>query len=244
MVAVAVVAQAVWGMATTLCPDRPRATMAIVSAIAILLWPIAIVQITIIVLAGLIGWRLLRKTQQEAPISLPITISRRLAISCWIVFFALLLGLPILRQVTQNQSIALFDTFFRVGSLVFGGGHVVLPLLQREVVPAGWVTNDQFITGYAAAQAVPGPLFTFSAYLGAVSKPAPNGWLGALIALVAIFLPSFFFVIGILPFWNALRTKVSFQAALRGVNAAVVGILLAALYQPIWTLDQRDPRTH
>ena len=235
VVAVAVVAQAVWGMATTLCPDRPRATMAIVSAIAILLWPIAIVQITIIVLAGLIGWRLLRKTQQEAPISLPITISRRLAISCWIVFFALLLGLPILRQVTQNQSIALFDTFFRVGSLVFGGGHVVLPLLQREVVPAGWVTNDQFITGYAAAQAVPGPLFTFSAYLGAVSKPAPNGWLGALIALVAIFLPSFFFVIGILPFWNALRTKVSFQAALRGVNAAVVGILLAALYQPIWT---------
>src|SRR5947208_2436499 len=132
VVAVAVVAQAVWGMATTLCPDRPRATMAIVSAIAILLWPIAIVQITIIVLAGLIGWRLLRKTQQEAPISLPITISRRLAISCWIVFFALLLGLPILRQVTQNQSIALFDTFFRVGSLVFGGGHVVLPLLQRE----------------------------------------------------------------------------------------------------------------
>lgn len=235
VVAVAVVAQAVWGMATTLCPDLPRATMALVSAIAILLWPIAIVQITIIVLAGLIGWRLLRKSPQEAPTSLPITLPRRLAIGCWIIFFALLLGLPILRQVTQNQSIALFDTFFRVGSLVFGGGHVVLPLLQREVVPAGWVTNNQFITGYAAAQAIPGPLFTFSAYLGAVSKPAPDGWLGALIALVAIFLPSFFFVIGVLPFWNALRAKVSFQAALRGVNAAVVGILLAALYQPIWT---------
>src|SRR6266568_6390710 len=241
VVAVAVVAQAVWGMATTLCPDRPRATMAIVSAIAILLWPIAIVQITIIVLAGLIGWRLLRKTQQEAPISLPITISRRLAISCWIVFFALLLGLPILRQVTQNQSIALFDTFFRVGSLVFGGGHVVLPLLQREVVPAGWVTNDQFLAGYAAAQAVPGPLFTFAAYLGAVSKPAPNGWPGAAIALLAIFLPSFLFVIGILPFWNRLRTFEPFKAALRGVNAAVVGILLAALYQPIWVSAIHGP---
>src|SRR5262249_19643339 len=122
-----------------------------------------------------------------------------------------------------------------VGSLVFGGGHVVLPLLQREVVPAGWVTNDQFLTGYATAQAIPGPLFTFSAYLGAVSKPSPNGWLGALIALTAIFLPSFLYVMGILPFWIRLRTIVSFQAALRGINAAVVGILLAALYQPIWT---------
>ena len=241
IVTVAVVAQAVWGMATTLCPDRPRATMALLAAIIILLWPLAFVQIAIIVLAGVVGWRLLHGTPGEEPTPLPIVLPRRLAIACWVVFLALLLGLPLLRQITQSQPIALFDTFFRVGSLVFGGGHVVLPLLQREVVPAGWVTNDQFLAGYAAAQAVPGPLFTFAAYLGAVSKPAPNGWSGATIALVAIFLPSFLFVIGILPFWNRLRTFEPFKAALRGVNAAVVGILLAALYQPIWVSAIHGP---
>jgi chromate transporter len=222
-------------MATTLCTDRPRKTIAIIAAIVILLWPLAIVQIVLIVVAGLVGWSLLRKEEAKKQSSLPLKLSPRLAIACWVLFLALLLGLPLLRQLTHSQPIALFDTFFRVGSLVFGGGHVVLPLLQREVVPIGWVTNDQFLTGYAAAQAVPGPLFTFSAYLGAVSKPSPNGWLGALIALTAIFLPSFLFVIGILPFWNRLRTIEAFQAALRGINAAVVGILLAALYQPIWT---------
>ena len=169
IVAVAVVAQAVWGMATALCPDRPRATMALLAAIVILLWPLAIVQIVIIVLAGVVGWRILRGTPVEKPKPLPLVLPRRLAIACWVVFFALLLGLPLLRQITQSQAVALFDTFFRVGSLVFGGGHVVLPLLQREVVPAGWVTNDQFLAGYGAAQAVPGPLFTFSAYLGALS---------------------------------------------------------------------------
>jgi chromate transporter len=235
IVAVAVVAQAVWGMTTTLCPDRLRKTIAIIAAIVILLWPLAIVQVSIIVLGGFIGWRLLRKKEVAKQAALPLMLPRRLAIGCWILFVILLFGLPLLRQLTHNQSIALFDTFFRVGSLVFGGGHVVLPLLQREVVPVGWVTNDQFLTGYAAAQAVPGPLFTFSAYLGAVSKLSPNGWLGALIALIAIFLPSFLFVMGILPFWNRLRTIEPFQAALRGINATVVGILLAALYQPIWT---------
>ena len=233
--AVAVVASAVWGMAKTLCPDLPRATMAIVAAIIILLWPLAIVQIAIIALAGIFGWRFLRGAQAVKSSPLPLMLPRRLAVGCWILFFTLLIGLPVLRQVTQSQPVALFDTFYRVGSLVFGGGHVVLPLLQREVVPAGWVTNDQFLTGYAAAQAVPGPLFTFSAYLGAVSKPSPNGWLGALIALVAIYLPSFLLLIAILPFWNRLRAFEPFQAALRGINAAVVGILLAALYQPIWT---------
>ncbi len=234
IVAVAVVAQAVWGMAKTQCPDRLRATLALMAAGSILLWPLAIVQIAIIVLAGIFGWRFLRSSQIVQFSPLPLALSRRLSLSCWVLFFGLLLGLPILHQVTQSQPIALFDTFFRVGSLVFGGGHVILPLLQREVVPSGWVTNDQFLAGYAAAQAVPGPLFTFSAYLGAVSKPAPNGWLGALIALVAMFLPSFLMVIGILPFWNRLRAVEPFQAALRGINAAVVGILLAALYQPIW----------
>ena len=235
VVAVAVVAQAVWGMATALCPDRPRVTIALLAAIAILLWPVALGQILILATGGLIGWRFLRKTEASKPSVLPLAVSRRLAVACWVIFFTLLLGLPLLRLFVHDQSLALFDTFFRVGSLVFGGGHVVLPLLQREVVPAGWVSNDQFITGYAAAQAVPGPLFTFSAYLGAVSKPAPNGWLGALVALIAIFLPSFLFVIGILPFWNYFRSLEAFQAALRGINAAVVGILLAALYQPIWT---------
>lgn len=235
VVAVAVVAQAVWGMAKTLCPDRPRATIAIFAAITILLWPVAIGQIVILAMGGLIGWRFLQTTESTKPAVLPLKVSRRLAVCCWGIFVALLVGLPVLRLVVHVQGLALFDTFFRVGSLVFGGGHVVLPLLQREVVPAGWVNNDQFLAGYGAAQAVPGPLFTFSAYLGAVSSPAPNGWLGALIALVAMFLPSFFFVIGILPFWNHLRSIESFQSALRGINAAVVGILLAALYQPIWT---------
>lgn len=241
IVAVAVVAQAVWGMATSLCPDRPRVTIAILSAIAILLWPVATLQILILAVGGLIGWRFLRSTEGSKTSVLSLHVPRRLAVACWVIFFTLLLGLPLLRLVVHDQTLALFDTFFRVGSLVFGGGHVVLPLLQREVVPAGWVTNDQFLIGYAAAQAVPGPLFTFSAYLGAVSQPTPNGWLGALITLVAIFLPSFFFVMGILPFWNRLRAIEAFQAALRGINAAVVGILLAALYQPIWTSAIHTP---
>lgn len=234
VVAVAVVAQAVWGMATTLCPDRPRATLALIAAIIILLWPTALVQIALIVLAGFFGWRFLHGKQIQKQADVPLRLPRGLAVGCWIVFGVLLLGLPLLRQVTHNPTVALFDTFFRVGSLVFGGGHVVLPLLQREVVPSGWMSNDQFLVGYAAAQAVPGPLFTFSAYLGAIREPVPNGWLGALIALIAIFLPSFLFVMGILPFWNRLRVFEPFQAALRGINAAVVGILLAALYQPIW----------
>lgn len=235
VVAVAVVAQAVWGMARTLCPDQPRAAIALLAAITILLWPVAHGQILILAIGGLVGWRFLRKTEASKPSVLPLAVPRRLAVACWVIFFTLLLGLPLLRLFVHDQALALFDTFFRVGSLVFGGGHVVLPLLQREVVPAGWVNNDQFITGYAAAQAVPGPLSTFAAYLGAMSRPAPNGWLGALIALIAIFLPSFLFIIGILPFWNHLRSLEAFQAALRGINAAVVGILLAALYQPIWT---------
>jgi chromate transporter len=239
--AVAVVAQAVWGMAKTLCPDLPRATLALVAAVVILLWPLAVVQIALIALAGIFGWRFLRGAQSVKPSLLAIMLPRRLALGCWVLFFALLIGLPILRQVTQSQPVALFDTFYRVGSLVFGGGHVVLPLLQREVVPAGWVTNDQFLTGYAAAQAVPGPLFTFAAYLGAISKSSPNGWIGALVALVAIYLPSFLLLIGILPFWNRLRAFEPFQAALRGINAAVVGILLAALYQPIWTSAIHTP---
>jgi chromate transporter len=152
-----------------------------------------------------------------------------------VLFFGLLFGLPLLRQVVSSLPLAVFDSFYRVGSLVFGGGHVVLPLLQAEVVPPGWVTNAQFIAGYGAAQAVPGPLFTFAAYLGAVMPPPLTGVTGAAVALTAIFLPAFLLVVGALPWWDRLREQVSFQAALRGINAAVVGILLAALYHPVWT---------
>jgi chromate transporter len=151
------------------------------------------------------------------------------------LFFALLAGLPLLAAGIPSQGLALLDSFYRSGSLVFGGGHVVLPLLQAEVVPPGWVSNDAFLAGYGAAQAVPGPLFTFAAYLGAVMGPWPNGWLGAAICLVAVFMPSFLLVFGALPFWAALRGEPRAQAALRGVNAAVVGLLLAALYRPVWT---------
>ncbi len=156
-------------------------------------------------------------------------------------FFSLLIALPVIRHLAPSHPLAVFDSFYRAGSLVFGGGHVVLPLLQAEVVPPGWVSNEQFLAGYGAAQAVPGPLFTFAAYLGAVMREPPNGWAGAAFALVAIFLPSFLLVTGSLPFWDALRARADFQSALRGINASVVGLLLAALYQPVWTSAINGP---
>ena len=242
IVAVAVVAQAVWGMSRTLAPDRPRATIAVVAAIGALTWPTVWVQVLIILAAGLIGWRLFRvEDQTEARQPLSAGIPRWLAVTSLIIFFGLLAALPLLRQVEPAHWLALIDSFFRSGSLVFGGGHVVLPLLQSEVVPPGWVTKEQFIAGYGAAQAVPGPLFTFSAYLGAVKGPAPRGVAGAGLALAAIFLPSFLLVVGVLPFWDTLRTRPAFQSALRGVNAAVVGLLLAALYNPVWTSAINSP---
>jgi chromate transporter len=239
--AVAVVANAVWGMARSLAPDRERATLAILSAIVVLAWPGAPGQVFVIVLAGLIGWRVLGGSRDERRVSLPTTIRRRTAVASLAIFLALLLGLPLLRQAVSSQPLVVFDSFFRVGSLVFGGGHVVLPLLQAEVVPPGWVTNEEFVAGYGAAQAVPGPLFTFAAYLGAVMHRPPNGIAGAALALVAIFLPTFFMVVGALPFLSALRTRAGFQAALRGINAAVVGLLLAALYHPVWTSAIQAP---
>ncbi len=242
VVAVAVVAQAVWSMARNFCPDRPRATLAIVAAIITLAWPLGFVQILIIVGAGIIGWQFLPVTIPENQARLHFGVSRRLAIGCLIVFFLLLVALPVLRSLTQSQPVAVVDSFYRSGALVFGGGHVVLPLLQAEVVPPGWVTNEQFISGYGAAQAVPGPLFTFSAFLGTASKIPPNGWVGGLLALVSIFLPAFLLIIGALPFWDTFRKRQDFQAALRGVNAAVVGILLAALYQPVWTSAVNGPK--
>jgi chromate transporter len=235
VVAVAVVAQAVWGMARNLCPDRARATIAILAALATLAWPAALGQVAIIAIAGLAGWRLFAVPDTPPARHRPVPVSARLGVAALTLQAGLLVGLPLLRAAWPSQALAVVDSFFRAGSLVFGGGHVVLPLLQAEVVPPGWVTNAQFVAGYGAAQAVPGPLFTFAAYLGAVMGPAPNGVAGAALALGAIFLPSFLLVVGVLPFWDALRGRPAAQAALRGVNAAVVGLLLAALYQPVWT---------
>jgi len=235
VVAVAVVAQAVWGMARNLTPDRQRISLAIVAAIAVLASRTALVQVLVIVVAGFAGLILLPGESAASAARERVPVSRTIAVAALVLFVTLLIALPIARQITPSQPLAVFDSFYRAGSLVFGGGHVVLPLLQAEVVPPGWVTNEEFIAGYGAAQAVPGPLFTFAAYLGAVMHQPPNGWIGAAGALVAVFLPSFLLVVGALPFWELLRGRGGFQAALRGINAAVVGLLLAALYDPVWT---------
>ena len=233
--AVAVVAQAVWGMARTLCPDRERASIAIVAALVVTAWPTAWGQVLVIAVAGVVGLRLLPGSGDPCAHHAKVPFGRPLGLAALALCFALLVALPVLRYLTGSPALAVFDSFYRAGALVFGGGHVVLPLLQAEVVPPGWVSNEQFLAGYGAAQAVPGPLFTLAAYLGAVMRPWPTGWLGALVALVAIFLPAFLLVVGTLPFWDALRARPSFRAALRGINAAVVGLLLAALYHPVWT---------
>ena len=233
--AVAVVAQAVLAMMRSLAPDRARATLAVAAAAFVLAVPAAWSQVGAIIFGGIVGIAMLRNSAPADHVSLPHPVSRTIGALALIVFFVLLLGLPLLASAVPSQGLTLFEAFYRAGSLVFGGGHVVLPLLQASVVPPGWVTNDAFLAGYGAAQAVPGPLFTFAAYLGAVMGPQPNGWIGAGICLVAIFLPSFLLVIGALPFWEDLRRRVAAQAMLRGVNAAVVGLLLAALYNPVWT---------
>jgi chromate transporter len=235
IVAVAVVAQAVWGMAQSLCPDRPRVTLAIGAAVLTLLLPSAVGQVGVIALGALIGWRWLPGDAGKTANAIHVPLSRRAGFAAFAIFVVLLILLPLAAGATQVHAIGLIDAFYRSGSLVFGGGHVVLPLLQQEVVPPGWISNDAFLAGYGAAQAVPGPLFTFAAYLGTAMQPSPNGWLGALICLVAIFLPSFLLLFGALPFWNDLRQRADIQSALRGVNAAVVGLLLAALYTPVWT---------
>jgi chromate transporter len=231
IVAVAIVAHAILGMGQKLTPDRNRATIAILAAIITLVWPTAASQILLIVLAGIIGAFLYKNTKIPDLPEIRVPLSRSLAVGCLVVFFGLLFLLPFLRGFTSFEWLAVFDSFYRAGSLVFGGGHVVLPLLEREVVPVGWISKEAFLAGYGATQAVPGPLFTFAAYLGAII----NGWFGALIATIAIFLPAFLLVIGTLPFWDILRRKPQIQGTLIGVNAAVVGILLAALYDPIWT---------
>jgi chromate transporter len=240
LVAVAVVGQAVWGMARTLAPDKARASVAVIACLVCLAIPSSGGQIGAIVLGAVTGIVLLPR---EASVTLsmaelPVAIPRGVAIALLAAFFVLLFGLP---YVPGGHGLRLADTFYRAGSLVFGGGHVVLPLLQDAVVPTGWVSPDLFLAGYGATQAMPGPVFTFAAFLGAVESPAPNGWLGALIATVAIFAPSFLLVGGLLPFWDTLRRRPNVRAAMRGVNAAVVGVLLAALYNPIWTGTVHTP---
>lgn len=235
IVAVAVVAQAVWGMARALCPDRERATMAVGAALLVLAIPSAAGQIGAIVAGGLVGRFVLSGANDAPATPLAAPVGKKTAIASLVTFVALLFGLPLAAKMSVDHTVALVSDFYRSGSLVFGGGHVVLPLLQQAVTPRGWVDNDTFLAGYGAAQAVPGPLFTFAAYLGAAMTQPPDGVLGGFICLASIFLPSFLIVIGALPFWSALRHLASVQLALRGVNAAVVGILLAALYAPVWT---------
>ncbi len=235
IVAVAVVAQAVWRMAQNLCPDRERVSLAVAATLLTLAIPSATGQIGAIVAGGIIGWRFLPGVNNAKAAPLAIPVGRGIAIVSITLFAALLFGLPLLAAATSDHAIALISSFYRSGSLVFGGGHVVLPLLQQAVVPRGWIGNDAFLAGYGAAQAVPGPLFTFAAYLGTAMKSAPNGWIGGLICLAAIYLPSFLLLLGALPFWDALRHRRGVQSALKGVNATVVGILLGALYTPVWT---------
>ena len=233
--AVAVVAQAVWGMGKNLCTDVARISIMALAACFVLLVPSALAQVSVIAIAAIIGLLWFKPEKVMAHDPLPITVRRRTGLVWLFLFFSLLIGLPLLTALYPSQTLSMVDTFFRAGSLVFGGGHVVLPLLQAEIVPAGWISNDTFLAGYGATQAVPGPLFTFAAFLGSSMNQAPSGWLGGVICLIAIFAPSFLLVMGVLPFWESLRQNLRTRAALSGINAAVVGLLLAALYQPVWT---------
>ena len=242
LVAAAVVAQAVWAMARSLCPDRLRGSIALAVAAGMLLWHSSAAQVLAILAGGLVGWRLCTPDIPSGPDALSIPVGRRAAVAMLVAFF-LLLALALLPGLAPGpQALDLFGAMYRSGALVFGGGHVILPLLEAETVRTGWVTRDAFLAGYGAAQALPGPLFTFAGFLGTVQSPAPNGWLGALIAVVGIFLPSFLLLFGALPFWLALRRNPAARAALAGVNAAVVGLLLAALYDPVLTSTLRDGR--
>lgn len=239
LVAVAIVAQAVWGMTRTLCPDRQRASIACIAAVIILSGNSSIAQIGVILLGGIAGFWLCR-TSAPMPQRPPATpVSRRVGITALVTFFLLLAVIPLLH--TQSQGVELFAAFYRSGALVFGGGHVVLPLLSKAFVTSGWVSPDSFVAGYGAAQALPGPLFTFAAYLGAVSKAGPHGAAGAAVGIVAIFLPGLLILLGTLPFWDTFRQRIGAQAVMRGVNAAVVGLLGAALYSLLWANAVKSP---
>lgn len=231
IVAVAIVAHAIIGMAKNLTPDVKRKTIALLALVVTLLWQTSFTQISVIIIAGIVGLLLFNAHESSDSVSSKFLVSKKVGVICLTLFFTLLAVLPILRELTGSYWVALFDSFYRSGALVFGGGHVVLPLLELELVPAGLIGNESFLAGYGATQAVPGPLFTFAAYLGAVM----NGWQGGLFATVAIFLPAFLLIVGALPFWDVLRNHPKIKGAVMGVNAAVIGILLSALYNPIWT---------
>lgn len=231
IVAVAVVAHAILGMAQKLAPDLKRKALALFALVGTLLWQTAFNQVGIIVISAIIGFILYKQHTENDEVKINFPISRSVGVICLTLFFGLLFLLPIFREVTSLSWIAMFDSFYRSGSLVFGGGHVVLPLLESEFVPTGWVSEEAFLAGYGATQAVPGPLFTFAAYLGTII----NGWQGGLLATIAIFLPAFLLILGTLPFWDSLRRNPKIKGALMGINAAVVGILIAAFYHPIWT---------
>lgn len=240
IVAVAIVAQAVLGMARNLCPDPQRASIAVAAVAMIAFLPGAAGMIAAIMIGALAGLVLCKATAEPAAGRLSIPVKRTQAILSLFCFLALLAALPLLQQVSDGWAVS--DSFFRAGALVFGGGHVVLPLLEAEVVAPGWVSADQFLAGYGAAQAVPGPLFTFAAYLGALLEPGPNGIAGAALALLALFLPGFLILIAALPFWGVLRQRQDIRSAIQGANAAVVGILGAALYDPVFTSAVGDMR--
>lgn len=234
LAAVAIVAQAVWSLGRQLCPDRVRASFAIAAAVLVLVLPGALVQLSAIALGAILGWRFLARN--EIPeIQAAFGGSRKFSWIAWTMFIALLVLLPVAARTAASYPLSLFDSFYRAGSFVFGGGHVVLPLLHEEVVPRGWISDNDFLSGYGLAQVVPGPLFTFAAYVGAAANGHPNGWIGGLIALIAIFLPGFLLVLGALPYWDQWRKRPAIRAAMDGVNAVVVGVLLAALYDPIFT---------
>jgi len=233
IVAVAVVAHAILGMAQNLTPDIKRKTIALFALVATLFWQTAYTQIGVILIAAVLGFLFYQQHEMEKEINSRsrFPISKRVSVICLSLFFGLLFLLPIMREMTGSYWIAMFDSFYRSGSLVFGGGHVVLPLLEQELVPNGWLSEESFLAGYGATQAVPGPLFTFAAYLGTIM----NGWQGGLLATIAIFLPAFLLILGTLSFWDSLRNNPKIKAAIMGVNAGVVGILTSALYTPIWT---------
>lgn len=231
IVAVAIVAHAIWGMAQKLTPDLSRKAIALLALICTLLWQTAYTQVSVILISAVAGLIIYKGQKEDSPTIIQVPLSRRFAFICLGLFFGLLIVLPILRELTHSSWVAMFDSFYRSGSLVFGGGHVVLPLLEREFVPGGWLSKEAFLAGYGAAQAVPGPLFTFAAYIGAVME----GWVGGLLATFAIFLPAFLLVLGTLPFWVSINRNSKINGALMGVNAAVVGILISAFYAPIWT---------
>lgn len=241
VVAVAIVAQAVWGMARNLCPDRNRAAIAVVAVAMLAFLPSATGMIGAILMGATVGLLLITGSDARDGVLFSKLVTKWQASFALLVFGGLFLGLPLIAGISQTW--ALVDGFYRAGSLVFGGGHVVLPLLETEVVSSGWITPDQFLVGYGAAQAVPGPLFTFSAYLGALLSAPPNGVVGAVLALLALFLPGFLLLIAALPWWSSFRASSRTKAAMQGANAAVVGILGAALYSPVFTSaigDMRD----